>query len=338
MSYTKQGEKTVGYASEKAGDKLSLIEYTLPQLGPMDVLVNISHCGICHSDLHLLSGEWGAINRPAVAGHEIVGHIAKRGTSVTELPEGARVGIGWLCDSCHACEWCHSGEDNLCLTKKATCVDGKGGFSKHIVVDSRFAYLLPDALDSATAAPLLCGGATVFSPMLRYNINSFSKVGVIGIGGLGHLALQFAHALGAEVYAISHSAEKEEEAKKFGAHHFLLSSDIKKAKGKLDFILSTVSAGSQTEELLALLRPKGVLCFVGAPQEKVDALIVNMIAGEKTICGSNVISGENMKRMLSFAARYKIAPLTEIFAFDQVNEALLKLEQGHMRYRAVLKW
>lgn len=218
------------YAAQGAKAPLETFSYASPTLAPWDVEVKISHCGICHSDVHLVDNDWGISQYPLVPGHEIVGTVSAMGASVKHLKAGQRVGIGWQSSSCMTCEWCISGKEKLCSQMMGTCLGRHGGFAKAVVVDSRFAFVLPDRLESENAAPLLCGGITVFAPLIHFDIRPTMKVGVIGVGGLGHLALQFYKAWGCEVTAFSSTSGKEKEAKNFGAHRVLNSKDAEALK------------------------------------------------------------------------------------------------------------
>jgi len=330
-----------GYVTKEAGAPLEAFQYESPQVGPWDIEVEISHCGICHSDLHLIKNDWGFSTYPLVPGHEIIGVVKQKGNLVTELEVGMRVGIGWQGSSCGHCEWCHQGEENLCLAQEATCVGHFGGFAKKIVADSRFAFPIPEKLTSENAAPLLCGGVTVFSPLLFHKVEATMRIGVIGVGGLGHLALQFAHAFGCEVSAFSSSPSKEGEAKRFGAHHFISSTNAKeleRAANSVDLLLCTSSGEMNWEAYLEVLRPKGKLCLLGAPKEgRVNVPIFSLIMGRKTICGSNIGSAPDIRKMLRFAAQHGIVAQTEVFPMSEVNTALEKLEKNQIHYRAVLK-
>ncbi len=327
------------FAAPAAKEKLKPFQYDPQPLEPTEVEVTITHCGICHSDIHLIDNDWGVSNYPLIPGHEIVGNVAAVGAAIKILNPGQRVGIGWQCGSDHVCEWCVKGEDNLCAKQIATCVGRPGGFAQAIRVDARFAFPLPETLDSAAAAPLFCGGATVYSP-LREHIDAPNKrVGIIGIGGLGHLGLQFANALGAEVTAFSHSQNKAGEAKALGAHNFVSSenkNDLSKLKNSFDLILSTVNVPLDWKQYVELLRPRGTLCFVGAVPSEINLPIVALIGGRRNIGGSNIAGPAQILEMLTFAARNNIGAKTEIFAMPDVNNALDKVRAGNVRYRAVL--
>ena len=327
------------FAAKQTKERLVPFEYDPDKLGPWDIEVSITHCGICYSDIHLINNDWGTSTYPLVPGHEIIGKVTAVGENVRSLKKGHRVGIGWQRSSCLSCEWCTQGEENLCFRQEATCVGHKGGFAKSIITDSRFAFPIPDVLESENAAPLLCGGATVFSPLIKHNITATKRVGVIGIGGLGHLALQFAHAFGCEVTAFSSSPDKEQEAKRFGANHFISSTDNKamqQARNTLDFIISTVNVALDWPGYLNILRPKGTLCFVGAVEKEISVAFGSLLSGRKSISASNIASRHEINDMLRFAAQHGIKAQTELFPMNDVNIALDKLRKNDVRYRAVL--
>lgn len=327
------------FAAKAKKERLVPYEYDPNKLGPWDIEVTITHCGICYSDIHLIDNDWGISAYPLVPGHEIIGKITAAGENVRQLRVGQRVGIGWQRSSCLTCEWCNLGKENLCFRQEATCVGHQGGFAKSIITDSRFAFPIPDSLESQNAAPLLCGGATVFSPFIQHGISPIHRVGVIGIGGLGHLALQFARAFGCEVTAFSHTPSKEEEAKHFGAHNFISSTDSKamqQARNTLDFIICTVNTSLDWQGYLDILRPNGKLCFVGAVEKNISVPFTSLLSGRKSICASNIASRPEIKDMLRFAAHHNIKAQTESFPMQDVNQALDKLRANKIRYRAVL--
>ncbi|HSX11401.1 MAG TPA: NAD(P)-dependent alcohol dehydrogenase, partial [Chlamydiales bacterium] len=272
---------------------------------------------------------------PLVPGHEIVGTITQKGDAVT-LKVGTRVGIGWNHSACLSCPTCLQGDTNICPTKTTTCNGHFGGFADHMVADSRFAFPIPEKLDSAHAAPLLCAGATVYAPLRTHAIQGNASVAVIGVGGLGHLALQFAAAFGCEVTAISHSAAKEAEAKSFGAHRFLTLHNPP-TPAQFDFILSTVHADLDWNLIISLLKPKGTLCFVGRPANKGLIDLGSLISTEVNICGSSTANRAIMNEMLSFAARHHIKPKIEIMPLAKVNEGIERIKQNNVRYRIVLQ-
>jgi len=326
------------YAALEADAPLQPFSFDPAPLGEQEVEIQISHCGVCHTDLNVLDKGWGGY--PCVAGHEVVGTVQARGAGVTQLEIGQRVGVGWISQSCMTCEWCLAGEENLCLHRQSTCVDRYGGFAERITIDSRFAYPIPAGLDSAQAAPLLCAGITVYAPLRRFEASAGTRVGVIGIGGLGHMALQFARALGCEVTAFSTTPEKEPEARQFGAVHFVNSKDaaqMKAARNSLDFIISTVDVNLDWNAYLKILRPKGALCIVGAIFDDMHLASSLLLNGHKSIMGSTVGNRAMMNEMLAFAAQHHITAQIETLPLSEVNTALDKVRQNKARYRMVLE-
>ena len=324
-------------AMEKKG-ALRPFEYEPAALGAQDVEIRVTHCGICHSDVHLVDGDWGMGRYPMVPGHEIVGTIDATGSEVQGLKKGDRVGVGWQRGACLACEACLAGDENLCAASQATCVFNHGGFADRVRLDGRFAFAIPDALASDAAAPLLCGGATVYAPLRRW-ARSPMKVGVVGIGGLGHLALQFARAMGCEVTALSSSPDKEPEARSFGAHRFLATRErnaLRSAASSLDFVLSTVFADQDWPALVGTLKPNGVLCVVGGPPEPISVPAFALIGAQKTIAGSVIGGRRDIREMLEFAARHGVAAKTELRPMSEANAGLDHVRAGRARYRVVL--
>ncbi len=329
-----------GYAAKKPNGPLEPFQYDPKPLGRHEVEVKISHCGICHSDLHLIDNDWGITDFPLVPGHEIVGTITALGAEVNGLNKGQRVGVGWQRSACLHCEYCLRGFENLCSQLKDTCVANHGGFADAIRIDHRFAFPLPDGLDSVSAAPLLCGGVTVYSALVYYKVHPAMKVGVIGIGGLGHLALQFASKMGCEVTAFSSTPDKESEARGLGAHHFVFGDDsqtLEKVASTQDFILSTVSADLNWESYVDALRPGGRLCFVGVPKETIKIPAFSLIVGRNSISGSPIGSRTDIREMLDFAVRHDIKPCTETIPMSKVNEGIDRLRNNQVRYRVVLE-
>ncbi len=326
------------YAAHAKGGPLVPFVYDPPPLGPHDVEIRVTHCGICHSDVHLVDGDWGAGTYPMVPGHEIVGTVAAVGPDVRHLQVGQRVGVGWQRASCLSCELCNAGHENLCAQSEDTCVDHYGGFADRVRVDGRFAFPLPDALASENAAPLLCGGVTVYAPLRRW-VRPPMRVGVVGIGGLGHLALQFARAMGCEVTAISSTPDKEPEARSFGAHRFLAArerSALRSAESTLDFVLSTVFVPQDWGGLLRALRPNGVLCFVGAPAEPLKLQVGALLGGQKTLTTSAIGGRPAIREMLDFAARHEVAAKTHVRPLAKADAAFDEVRKGRARYRIVL--
>jgi uncharacterized zinc-type alcohol dehydrogenase-like protein len=328
-----------GLAVHAAGAHLLRYKYDPGELGDDEVEVNISHCGMCHSDIHLIDNDWGVSKYPFIPGHEIVGVVSAVGSGVTHLTVGLRVGIGWQADSCGVCEWCRQGEEHLCPLSQPTCIGRNGGYADSIRVNSRFAIPVPNALDSESCAPLLCGGITVYAPLRNYGVRPASRVGVIGIGGLGHIGLQFAKAFGAEVTAFSTSKGKEAEARALGADHFVYTREtavMKKVAGSFDFLLSTVNVDQDWQGYVNALRPKGMLCFVGVPPSPVALQVFALVGGQKTIGGSPTGSPHDLAEMLDVAARHGIKAVTERFPMDKANEAAARVKKNQVRYRAVL--
>jgi len=327
------------WAAPKARSALEPFSYEAAPLEAGDVEIRISHCGICHSDLHLINNDWGSSRYPLVPGHEIVGTVARAGMAVTHLKPGQRVGVGWQRYSCGECEYCRRGEDNFCGRRQDTCVGHHGGFASAIVTPACQAFPIPEALDSAAAAPLLCAGITVFSPLKRHGVGPGTRVGVIGIGGLGHLGLQFAAKLGAEVTAISSSPDKEADARRLGASGFLDTSAagaVQKARASLDFILSTVYVDLPWSDYLRMLRPNGKLCFVAAPPSGLGLSAGALISGQRTLVGSGIGGSAMIKEMLVFAAGHGVTARVETRPMAEVNGAVQRAARNQARYRMVL--
>jgi uncharacterized zinc-type alcohol dehydrogenase-like protein len=328
------------YATMGEKQPLEQFEYEAQELGDFDVQVSITHCGICYSDVHFIDNDAGFTTYPFVPGHEIVGNVSALGGKVTALKEGDRVGIGWQARSCRECEWCTRGEENLCpeILQSATWTP-YGGFASAIVVDSRFAFPLPDNLEPENVGPLMCGGITVYSPMRDHDIRPSMKVGVVGIGGLGHMALQFASAFGCKVTAFSSTPAKEEEARALGATNFINSSDtaqLQNAARSLDFILS-VGHDLDWNAYLSTLRPNGKLCIMGIPAKPINIEPLQLIFGQMSVCGSVIGGRSAIREMLEFAAQHDIKAMTEVMPMSEVNEAIAKLKDNNVRYRIVLK-
>jgi uncharacterized zinc-type alcohol dehydrogenase-like protein len=326
------------YAAPEAGAPLTPFDYEPEAPGPFDVEIAITHCGICHSDLHLIDNDWQTSQYPLIPGHEIVGTVAQKGTLITHLELGDRVGVGWQCGSCLQCKLCERGDENLCASIVETCVGRPGGFADRIRVDGRFTFALPDALSSEVAAPLLCGGITVYSPLSRY-ARPQSRVGVIGIGGLGHLAIRFARAFGCEVTAFSSTPAKEEEARSHGAHHFVSSVDdhaLKAQRESLDLIISTVHRPLDWRRYINALRADGVLSFVGALDEPMTIPTGILLARRRSVTGSPIGGRVAMREMLDFAARHGVGAQVETLPMSEVNAALDRLRHNDVRYRFVL--
>jgi uncharacterized zinc-type alcohol dehydrogenase-like protein len=331
--------KAHGYAAATSKAPLQPFEFDLGELGPEEVEIQVTHCGICHSDLSMLDNEWGLSSYPFVPGHEAVGTIAALGHQAKGLQIGQRVGVGWSAYSCLACHECLSGDHHLCAQTQGTIVGRYGGFADRLRVQWTWARPLPDALDLAKTGPLLCGGITVFSPLLLHGVPGTARVGIIGIGGLGHMALQFANKWGCEVHAFTTSDSKEVEARQLGAHYVHNTKHdgvLKKLAGSLDLIISTINVPLDVPGLLDTLAPSGNLHVVGAILEPMQVPAFGLIMRQKSIAGSPTGSPTAISAMLEFCARHSIAPITETFPMSKVNDALEHLRSGKARYRIVL--
>jgi len=327
------------YAAMEAGGALQPFEYEAGPLGEREVEIQVEHCGICYSDVSMIENAWGFSQYPLVPGHEVVGTLSAVGDHVTGLQVGRRVGLGWHAGYCMTCASCLAGDHNLCASAQGTIVGRHGGFADKVRASAVSVFPLPEDLDAASAGPLFCGGVTVFNPLVQFNIKPTDQVGVVGIGGLGHMALQFLHAWGCEVTAFTSSQAKHDEALRLGAHHVLDSRDpaaLEAAAGRFDLILSTVNAKLDWNAYMAALGPKGRLHLVGATLEPLDLGAFSLITAQRSVSGSPVGSPGTIARMLTFAARHHIRPVIESYGFDQVNEAIDRLKSGRARYRVVL--
>jgi alcohol/geraniol dehydrogenase (NADP+) len=328
------------WAAETKGGALQAFEYDAGPLGAEQVEIAVEHCGICHSDLSMLDNEWGRTVYPFVPGHEIVGTVAALGAHAKGLKIGQRVGVGWFTGSCMHCRSCIGGEQHLCASTEETIVGRHGGFADRVRTNWAWAFPLPAGLDAGAAGPLFCGGITVFSPILLAGVRPTDRVGVVGIGGLGHLALKFLRAWGCDVTAFTSSPAKQAEALQLGAHQAVSSTDkaaLKALRRSLDFIIVTVNVPLDWNAYLAALKPKGRLHFVGAVLEPVAVPAFGLIGGQKTIGGSPTGSPATIAQMLEFCARHCIAPQVETFPMARVNDAMAHLRAGKARYRVVLK-
>ncbi len=327
------------YAAKEAGATLEAFEYDPGPLAGNDVEIDVESCGICHSDLSMLDNDWGFTQYPFVPGHEVVGTIAAIGDNVSSLSIGQRVGLGWHAGYCMNCQTCQSGDHNLCASAQPTIAGRHGGFANKVRAQAVAVVALPVGVNPDSAGPLFCGGITVFNPLVQFDIKPTSKVGVIGIGGLGHIALQFLNAWGCDVTAFTSSESKKTEALEMGAHSVLDSSNagaLEDAAGHFDFIISTVNVKLDWNAYLTTLAPKGRLHFVGATTEPLDIGVFALLGGQRSVSGSPVGSPAAIKTMLDFAEHHKIEPVTEYFRFDQVNEAMQRLREGKAHYRIVL--
>ena len=326
------------YAARGVRQNLEPFQFEPKPLGKREVEVRVLHCGICHSDLAMVDNEWGMSNYPVVPGHEVVGVVAAVGAQVEDPKIGTRVGVGWHAGSCGHCEWCSRGKESLCAQERGTIINHYGGWAETVRVDAKFAVPLPDALDSAVAGPLMCAGATVFTPMAEFGVEPWMRTAVIGVGGLGHLAVQFLAAFGCEVTAISSTHAKDDQGRKLGATRFIATKggdEIKKAASSFDFILSTANADLPWADFVTALRPQGRLVFVGIPGAPVQVPVFAMLT-EKSVSGALCGSPSDTARMLDFAAKSGVKPVVEHFPMAQVNQAIDHVRAGKAHYRVVL--
>jgi uncharacterized zinc-type alcohol dehydrogenase-like protein len=327
------------YAALDPDGEFKPFEYELGDLGKDEVEIDVEYCGICHSDLSMLKNDWQMTQYPFVPGHEIVGKVSKVGENVKSLKIGRSVGLGWFSQSCMDCQECMSGDHNLCAAAEGVIIGRHGGFADKVRAHAGWVVPLPQGINASKAGPLFCGGITVFNPIVQNRVQPTDRVGVVGIGGLGHMALGFLNAWGCEVTAFSTSPDKEKEAKELGAHHFVNSrseNELNKLSGSFDFILVTVNVDLNWNAYIQSLRPKGRLHLVGAAST-VSAAVFPLLVGQKSIGASPLGSPATTSTMLQFAARHQIEPITELVPMSQVNEAMEKLKNGKPRYRLVLE-
>lgn len=328
------------YAANEAGGALEPFEYELGETGAGDVDVEVTSCGICHSDLSMIDNSWRATQYPLVPGHEIIGKVKAVGAGVRHLKVGQTVGIGWMAGSCLTCGQCMSGSHHHCGRAQPTIMRRHGGFADIVRAQAAWTIALPDDLSAIDAGPLFCGGITVFSPIIDYNILPTDKVGVVGIGGLGHLAVKFLRAWGCEVTAFTTSEDKTEELKALGAHKVVNTRDeeaLKSLKGTFDAVISTVNADLLWGQYLGALAPRGRLITVGIVSKPMEIRAGQIVTGQKQVGGSDTGSPAMIAKMLEFCARHDILPETEIYDMKDVNDAVERLRSGKARYRVVLK-
>lgn len=328
------------YAARKPNAPLTPFEYEPRPLGPDDVEIAVQYCGICHSDLSMIDNDWQIAQFPLVPGHEVVGTVAAKGDAVEHLALGQTVGLGWFSRSCGTCAPCAHGDQNLCLSHEQTIVGRHGGFADKVRCHKGWAIPLPAGVKAQSAGPLFCGGITVFNPLVQFDVQPTDHVGVIGIGGLGHMALRFLSKWGCEVTAFSSSPAKADDARRMGAHHVVSSRDdsaLEALAGAFDMILVTANVTLNWPLYINALRPRGRLHFVGAVLEPVPVAAFPLIAGQKQISGTPLGSPATTAKMLEFCARHEIAPQCEFFPLAEVNAALNHLKSGQARYRIVLE-
>ncbi|MFC5513514.1 NAD(P)-dependent alcohol dehydrogenase [Massilia jejuensis] len=329
------------WAAQAPGAVLEAFEYDAGPLGAEDVEVQVEHCGVCHSDLSMLDNEWGITTYPFVPGHEAIGRVVALGAvaQTKGLQIGQRVGVGWNVRSCLHCPACIRGDFQLCERVEATIVGHHGAFADRVRAHWIWSVPIPDALASGSAGPLLCGGITVFAPLLQLHVSPTARVAVFGIGGLGHMALMFANAWGCEVTAFTSSPSKVQEALTFGARHTASSrsaADMQRLAGSFDFIFITANATLDWDAVIGLLAPGGRLHFLGAVLEPVPVQVMSLLLGQKAVSASPTGNRAQIDTMLSFATHHHVAPKVEHFPMSRVNEAMDHLRAGKASYRIVL--
>jgi uncharacterized zinc-type alcohol dehydrogenase-like protein len=335
------------YAAPAAGQPLVPTTIDRRDVGANDVLIEIQYAGICHSDIHTVNGDWGPQPFPVVPGHEIVGVVTEVGSDVTKHQVGDRVGVGCMVNSCGKCTNCHNGDEQYCLEGMVPTYAGtdrdssttQGGYSTHVVVDADFVLTVPDGIDPAAAAPLLCAGITTYSPLRRWGAGPGKKVAIVGLGGLGHMAVKLAHALGAEVTVLSQSLKKQEDGLRLGAHHYHATSDpdtFEQLAGTFDLIVNTVSAKIDVDAYLGLLAVDGTLVNVGAPAEPLSLNVFSLIGARRSYAGSMIGGIAQTQEMLDFCAEHHLGADVEVIPADQINEAYQRVLASDVRYRFVI--
>jgi len=337
-----------GYAATDAKSPLGPFSFSRREPGPTEIAVEILYCGVCHSDLHMARNEWGQSIYPMVPGHEIVGRVTAAGKDVTKFKAGDTAAIGVIIDSCRHCAPCSRGEEHFCL-KGATLtyaakdrVDGSitmGGYSNNYVVDERFAHTVPANLDLAAVAPLLCAGITTYSPLRHWKVGPGKKVGIIGLGGLGHMGLKFAHSFGAHTVQLTTSLKKKDDAIKLGADEVIVSSDraaMKQHAGSFDFILNTASAPHALEPYLSLLKQDGTITLVGLPEKPPAVSVFSLIAKRASIAGSMIGGMPETQEMLDYCGEKNIAAEVEVIPIQKINDAFERMLKQDVKYRFVI--
>ncbi|KQQ11846.1 hydroxyacid dehydrogenase [Methylobacterium sp. Leaf123] len=340
--------RTTGYAALDAASPLARFDFERRGLRPNDVAFEVLYCGICHSDLHQARNDWGWSEYPMVPGHEIVGRVTQVGAAVTRYREGDHVAVGCMVDSCRSCDQCRKGEEQLCREgntqtyngrDRITCEATQGGYSKHMVVREEFALRVPDGLDLSRTAPLLCAGITTYSPMRTWNVVPGSRVGVVGLGGLGHMAVKIAAGMGADVTVLSRTRDKEGDALSLGANRLLASSDeeaMAQAANSLDLIIDTVPVKHDVTPYLPLLDIDGTLVLVGQIGPLAEPSTVPLLLGRRRIAGSPIGGIAETQEMLDFCAAKNILPDCEMIRMDEINHAFERMEKADVRYRFVI--
>jgi uncharacterized zinc-type alcohol dehydrogenase-like protein len=338
---------TNAYAAPSATDPLVPTTIERRDVGPHDVLIDIKYCGICHSDIHTVRGEWGETHWPLVPGHEIAGVVAQVGSEVSKHAVGDRVGVGCMVDSCRECDSCREGEEQYCIpgstfTYGSIDHDGtvtQGGYSTQVVVTEDFVVKIPDGLELDIAAPLLCAGITTYSPLRHWGAGPGKKVAVVGLGGLGHMAVKVAHAMGAEVSVLSQTLSKQDDGLRLGADHYHATSDpetFEQLAGTFDLIINTVSAQIDVDAYLSLLALDGALVNVGAPADPLSLNAFSLLAKRRSYAGSMIGGIRETQEMLDFCAEHGIGAEIELIPADKINDAYERVLASDIRYRFVI--
>jgi alcohol dehydrogenase (NADP+) len=336
-----------GYAALQQSASLEPFNFERREPGPNDVMAEIIYCGVCHSDLHFVRNDWGMSIYPLVPGHEIVGRVTKTGDKVSKFKTGDLIGIGCLVNSCRECNNCKDGQEQYCTTGWISTYSGQdkdgtityGGYSNHIVCDQDFVLKVSDKMPLERVAPLLCAGITTYSPLKHWKVSKGQKVGIVGLGGLGHMAVKFAVSFGAEVTVLSTSPSKEADAKELGAHAFVVTTKEDQAQAKtgyFDFILNTVSAQHDYNLYLNMLKLNGVMVCVGIPPEPAHVPAFNLVIQRRSLAGSLIGGIAETQEMLDYCAEHNIAADVEVIPMKDINEAYERMEKSDVKYRFVI--
>jgi uncharacterized zinc-type alcohol dehydrogenase-like protein len=340
--------KTNGYAAPNAGAALEPFSFERRDVGARDVLIDIQYCGVCHSDIHQVRDEWGGSIYPMVPGHEIVGRVARTGAEASKFKEGDLAGVGCFVDSCRTCRNCRDGEEQYCENHLVSTYNGTekdektptyGGYSARIVIDEDYALRIPEGLPPANAAPLLCAGITTYSPLRRFKVSEGQRVGVVGLGGLGHMGVKLAASMGARVTVFSTSPNKEQDARALGAHDFVVTRTpgwSESLAGGYDFVLDCVSAPHDINLYLSLLRREGALALVGAPEKPLETAAFSLITNGRSLAGSMIGGIRETQEMLDYCAEKGIASDIELIPIQKIEEAYERTVKGDVRYRFVI--
>lgn len=324
------------WQAREAGAPLERAQRPLLEPAAGELVLEVLHCGLCHSDVSMLDNAWGLSDFPLVPGHEVVGRVVSVGDGVDPAVIGQLRGLGWISGSCSHCPQCLGGTGNLCRSLESTIVGRQGGFASHVTAHQDWAIPLPEGMDPALAGPLFCGGITVFAPLIDEAVSPTARVAVVGIGGLGHMALQFARAWGCEVTAITSSLGKAEEAMRFGAHQVKALADLPDLLGQFDLVINTVNQSLDWKVVIGSLAPRGRLHQLGAVLEPIQVGAFDLIMARRSITGSPTSSPASLIKMVEFCVRHNIMPQVERLPINQINEAIERLRKGDVRYRFVL--